>query len=110
MEFHRDGAADIFKGYTDIAFFTASEQVCRSILQPSSRKNRTQRTTTDATQGFFLTQRETAFLHLSPTFWLLSPSEPPPSSRVVLLAQIAFATKPKGSILCMFYSPTLSAV
>lgn len=28
MEFHRDGAADVFKGYEDVGFFTASEQVC----------------------------------------------------------------------------------
>lgn len=28
MEFHREGAADVFKGYDDLAFFTASEEVC----------------------------------------------------------------------------------
>lgn len=27
MEFRVDGAADVFKGYDDVAFFTASEQV-----------------------------------------------------------------------------------
>lgn len=27
MEFHREGAADVFKGYDDLAFFTASEEV-----------------------------------------------------------------------------------
>ncbi|CBJ25617.1 conserved unknown protein [Ectocarpus siliculosus] len=26
MEFHREGAADVFKGYDDLAFFTASEE------------------------------------------------------------------------------------
>lgn len=35
LEFAREGAADVFEGYCDVGFFTASEQV---ILTLSTRK------------------------------------------------------------------------